>query len=101
MKVVRAVQRKCLMFGKTTSSLAPFNTPSIFCEEWHELFLLIESKEGNRMQALLLTSLDQKTTPDSVIEGCRVYYPSFSTTFRPQAQQRYPRFVRKVAFKLI
>ena len=45
------------------------------------------------MPALLLTSLDPKTTRDLATEECRVYYPLYLKTFKKHLQRRFLRFV--------
>ena len=46
------------------------------------------------MQALLLTSLGPKTTRDSAIEECRVYYPLSLKTLKRPHRKISLRFVR-------
>lgn len=94
MKVAREAQRKCLTFGKTISSLAHPSTQLTFYVELHVLSHLIGSKEGNHMPAHLHTSLDRRTTQGLVTAECRVYYPSYSKTYKQLLPLRYLKSVR-------
>lgn len=88
MRPAKEVQKKFWTFGRTISSLSHQSRPLKSYAEWPAQFLLIVLKEGNLMQVLLLTNLDQKTTRDLVIEECRVYYLSSLRTCRTHRQKK-------------